>query len=1075
MRITKLQITALALGVLGGASAVCAATTAATLEYGKFPLSFEPNVGQVNAGVLYVARGSGYSLGLSADRVAIVTRADSRGRATTVNMRFVGATPRLKHEPAEPLAGKVNYLVGNSSRWHTDIPTFRRVHYRNIYEGIDLAFYGALGRLEYDFVIAPGADPRRIRLQFDGVPRLALSEEGDLLLGDRLRQHKPYAYQVAPDGSKTEVQARFALDAGRQVRFSVGTYDRARPLIIDPVLTYAAYLGGTGNEGIRGIKVDSAGNAFITGFTTSATFPTATAGALQTAYRGQGTLDRANFGDVFVGKLNPAGDAFVYATYLGGGGDEIGTALAIDAAGNAYVAGSTTSTDFPVSAGAVQRTFGGKGTFVAYSAGDAFVAKLNPGGNGLVYSTYLGGSLDEGATAIAVDAAGVVTVAGNTESTNFPVTPGAVQSQYRGAQNSSPVWGGDGWAARINATGSALVYCTYLGGRNDDIVTSVAVDSSGNTFLGGITYSPNFPTTAGAFQTTFRGVESLQFDQAAGDAFVSKLSDTGALTYSTLLGGSARDAVHALALDSTGNAYVSGITSSANFPVTAGVVQSTYRGAGTPAGLFFRGDAFVAKLNPAGSGLVFATYLGGTSDEVATAIAIEPNGNIVVVGFTLSSNFPLSADALQTTFGGGGGQDYFQMGDAFLSRLNPTATSILYSSYYGGRGDDGAGGLAVDGNGNAYFAGITLSNDLKVAGRPSPTTFGGFVPVFPRGDAFIAKVNFTGVTAGPPASISLVGAPSSGVAGTQQMLTAVVLDAQRNPVPGASVAFAGTNATVAPASAATDANGRATTRATLGSAGTASVTATVAGLAPARADITIVSGAEFPTITAIVNGASFRTQLSAGSWMTLAGSNLAPAVAQAAEVPLPTTLGGVRVRVNNVFAPLTYVSPTQINAQLPYEIPAGQASVIVEVNGASHSALFQVIGAAPGIFVYGNNRAVAQNVDAAGGVTLNTADNPIVAGGIVLVYFTGQGRLDNAVPTGGVASASPLSRVASSASVTIGGRTAQVPFLGMTPGFVALTQGNLLVPDDLPTGDYPIVITIDGVESNGPVIGVRGK
>jgi uncharacterized protein (TIGR03437 family) len=344
-----------------------------------------------------------------------------------------------------------------------------------------------------------------------------------------------------------------------------------------------------------------------------------------------------------------------------------------------------------------------------------------------------------------------------------------------------------------------------------------------------------------------------------------------------------------------------------------------------------------------------------------------------------------------------------------------------------------------------------------------------------RGDDATGEVAVDGVTAGPPASVSFIGGTQTGGAGSQITLTAEVLDAQRIPVSGATIAFAAANAAVTPASAATDAAGRATTRATLGSTGTATVTATVSGIPAATANITVASNVPPPSISAVLKGASFRIAISPGSWMTLVGSNFAASEAQAT-FPLPTILGGVRVRVNNSVVPVYYVSPGQINVQLPYEVRTGQTSAVVEVNGTDSLPLaFQVIPAAPGIFMFGNNRAVVQNADAQGGVTLNTANNPIQAGGVILVYFTGQGPLDNPIATGGLASGAPLSRVTAAASVTIGGKPAQALFLGMTPGYVALAQGNIVVPGDLPTGDYPVVITIDGVQSNGPVISVTGK
>jgi adhesin/invasin len=303
-----------------------------------------------------------------------------------------------------------------------------------------------------------------------------------------------------------------------------------------------------------------------------------------------------------------------------------------------------------------------------------------------------------------------------------------------------------------------------------------------------------------------------------------------------------------------------------------------------------------------------------------------------------------------------------------------------------------------------------------------------------------------------------------------------VLDAQKNPVPNTTVTFTATNATLNPATATTEATGRAVTRVTLGTAGSASVSAAVAGLAPVTFVFTVTASATVPTISAVVNGASFLRPLAPGSWMTLGGQNLAKAVATANAVPFPTTLGGVRVRVNNTFVPLLYVSSIQVNVQLPYEIPAGQATAVIEVDGTSSASFpFQVTATGPGIFVFGNNRAVVQNVDASGAVTLNTSDDPVKAGGIIIAYLTGQGPLDNPLATNALAPSSPLSRATSTYSATIGTRPAAVAFLGMTPGFVALAQANITVPDDLPTGDYPLVISVGGVDSNGPLISVVAK
>jgi len=334
-----------------------------------------------------------------------------------------------------------------------------------------------------------------------------------------------------------------------------------------------------------------------------------------------------------VTKLNPTGSGLVYSTYLGGSGDDNGTSIGVDAAGNAYVMGGTSSTNFPTTAGAFQRTFGG-------GISDAFVTKLNPAGSGLVYSTYLGGSGSEGGFGIAVDAGGNAYVTGHTGSTNFPTTTGAFQTSFGGG-------GFDAFVTKLNSTGSALVYSTYLGSSGTDNGNGIAVDAAGNAYVTGDTTSANFPTTTGAFQTTFRG----GFD----DAFVTKLNSTGsALVYSTYLGGSSTDNGTSIAVDAVGNAYVTGGTFSTNFPTTTGAFQTTLSGLE---------DAFVTKLNPLGTGLVYSTYLGGSGSDVGDGITVDalPTPNAYVTGFTDSTNFPTTAGAFQTTLGGGE--------DAFVAKI----------------------------------------------------------------------------------------------------------------------------------------------------------------------------------------------------------------------------------------------------------------------------------------------------------------------------------------------------------------------------------------------------------------------
>jgi hypothetical protein len=564
------------------------------------------------------------------------------------------------------------------------------VRYSEVYPGIDVVYYGNQRRLEYDFVVEPGRNPDAIALEFAGAEKMEVEPEtGDLLLGigeKIIRQHKPVVYQETSAG-KREVDGRYALRSGGRVGFEVGEYDRNATLIIDPVLVYSTFLGGNGSqEQGKSIAVDSTGNAYVAGFTESADFPTANAA--------QGT-NRGAF-DVFVTKLNAAGSALVYSTYLGGSGSELCQALAVDSTGNAYVTGSTVSTDFPT-VNAIQSTTGSPG------ASDAFVAKLSTSGSALVYSTYLGGTGFEAGISIAVDSTGNAYVTGFTESTNFPIA-NALQSTF-----GPPA---DAFVTKLNAAGSALVYSTFLGGIGQDQGESIAVDSAGNTFVTGYTHSNDFPTL-NALQGTPGGDR---------DAFVTKLNAAGsALVYSTYLGGSDLDVSESMAVDSAGNAYLTGMTHSANFP-TANALQSALGGLA---------DSFVTKLNATGSALVYSTYLGGNEHDVGYGIAVDPAGNASVTGFTVSTNFPV-VNPFQSTIGRAGFED------AFVTKLNAAGSALVYSTYLGGTDRDGGFAIAVDSAGDAYVTGSTFS-------RCFPTTAGAFDTSWSLGfeDAFITKISET--------------------------------------------------------------------------------------------------------------------------------------------------------------------------------------------------------------------------------------------------------------------------------------------------------------------------------------------
>ncbi len=669
-------------------------------SYGQVPLAFERNRGQSDRRVRYLARGAGYGLFLT-DRGAVLSlRRGSgvpgkRGRGAVLSLAFAGAATHPLVVGSDRLAGTANYMVGSDrSRWRTGVPTFSRVGYRSLWRGIDAVYYGRRGSLEYDFRVAPGADPARIGLSFTGAD-VRVDRRGDLilgLLGARVRQRRPLAYQVIA-GLRRVVASGYVLSHGR-VGVRVGSYDRRFPLVVDPVLSYSTYLGGSGDDVGNGIAVDSAGSAYVTGTTTSAKFPIA--GALQSTSSGNE--------DAFVAKLNPAGSALSYSTYLGGSNLDRAFGVAVDSAGSAYVTGFAGSTDFPT-AGALQST--------NPHGNDAFVAKLNPAGSALSYSTYLGGSSLDWGYGVAVDSAGSAYVTGSTRSANFP-TAGALQRTSGGDA--------DAFVAKLNPAGSALTYSTYLGGSTLDEGRGVAVDSAGSAYVTGTTGSTNFPT-AGALQRANGG--------GSGDAFVAKLNPAGsALTYSTYLGGSTLDWGRGVAVDSAGSAYVTGSTDSDDFP-TARALQRTNGGGND--------DAFVAKLNPAGSALPYSTYLGGSNGDTGRGIAVDSAGSAYVTGRTGSPNFP-TAGAPQRKNGGGSG-------DAFVAKLNPAGSALPYSTYLGGSNIDAGNAIAVDTAGSAYVTGLTTSANFPTADALQPTNGGGG-----NYDAFVAKLTGRGDETAPRVS-----------------------------------------------------------------------------------------------------------------------------------------------------------------------------------------------------------------------------------------------------------------------------------------------------------------------------------
>jgi hypothetical protein len=747
----------------------------AVSRYEELPLSFEVNQGQADPSVKFVSHTSGAAVFLTNTEVVLSLASQAAHKTAEpkiVRMQFIGANDRAPISGLDELPGKSNYFIGSDPhKWRTNISTYAKVQYQDVYPGVDLIYYGNPRQLEYDWVVSPGADPETIRLSFSGADHVDIDRQGDLVLhmpdGGDIRQHKPTVYQDLDNGRR-EVSASYVLDDSDQIAFHVAAYDRSRPLVIDPTLTYSTYISSFGAVAFATV-VDSGGNAYIAGGTTSIF---TTPGVVQPSFGGgDGTIAGSDFGpiDAFVTKINAAGSGAVYSTYLGGRGDDvIFGALAVDAGGNAYVAGFTDSTNFPVTPGAFQTALAigqcsEDGT--TRPCQDGFVTKLNSTGSALVYSTYLGGKQGDNTSDLAVDSAGNAYVAGQTDSDDFPITAGAFQRTRAHPQQFGG--GADGFITKLNPSGTALVYSTYLGGDNDDGIASIAIDDSGNAYVTGETQSTNFPRTTGAFQsasgadvgTVVGGTPGGGGGPSGTDAFVTKINASGsALVWSTYLGGAGGDRAQGIAVDGSGNVYVAGTTQSTNFPTTAGAVQRAYGGGpGMDGGCGFVtdrcGDAFITKLNSSGSGLVYSTYLGGSAGDWAARIRVTSSGAAYVTGFTGSANFP-TANTFQTSFGGA-------TGDAFVANLSASG-ALVYSTYLGGANEDAGFGLAIDAAGNAYVTGYTLSSDFPTVTPIRGST--GFI------DAFIAKLpavagSTTGggggggggggdQTGGPPAGVS---------------------------------------------------------------------------------------------------------------------------------------------------------------------------------------------------------------------------------------------------------------------------------------------------------------------------------
>ncbi|HEY1265372.1 MAG TPA: SBBP repeat-containing protein [Terriglobales bacterium] len=728
--------------------------------YGQLPLFFEPNQGQSAPAVKFLARGSGYGIFITGDETVLTTQ--RAGTGSLMRMSLVGAAQGPVAGMGE-LPGKSNYLVGKDpAKWRRGIPQFARVRQSGVYRGVDLVYYGKQGRLEYDFEVAPGADPRLIVLQFDGIEGTKLEANGDLALGTdgQLRLESPLIYQTIGN-EKRRVAGRFVLKGKNQVGFELGPYDETRALVIDPVFTYSTYLGGVGAETSPSIAVDSTLSAYIAGTTSSADFPIPTG---NTPF--QSCLNNPACGggssDVFVAKLDPAGSTLLFATYLGGTGDDVNAGIAVDTGLSIIVAGRTASPDFPTANALLATASGNHG----------FVSKLDLNGENLLYSTYLGGTGTDAVTGVALDVKNKIYVTGTTTSTDFPTTAEAFQTSSRGNTQF--------FISKIDpATSGAqsLPYSTYFGGGNPvagvAVGGGIAVDKNSNVYITGTTNflntgnnaSTDFPilnAVEGCLGTPVTGA-SCPTGVTATDAFVAKLNPAGAvgtqLIYSTYIGGAGNDTGTGIALDSSANAYLTGSTTSADLPSlplpTSPVGFQPAISCSTAANPCPASDAFVTKLSSFTTGttttptvtILYFSYLGGTGNDSGTAIAVDTLSGARLTGTTASGDFNLSNPI--------SGQGSFRGGatDAFVARLDTTtATSpVHFSSYLGGGGADHGTGIAVDASGASYVTGDTTSGNFPLQ-NAAQTGLNG------SSDAFVSKL-------GGAVSLTLTGTASPNPAG----------------------------------------------------------------------------------------------------------------------------------------------------------------------------------------------------------------------------------------------------------------------------------------------------------------------
>jgi uncharacterized protein (TIGR03437 family) len=1038
---------------------------------GASPHWFEPNLGQTNPAVDFL----GTSVCLGDSKVAI------RANHQTVVMSLAGANHNARMEALDQLPGVSNWFLGNDpTKWRSGVRHYARVLYRDVYPGIDQVFYyNAVGQLEFDFIVAPDADPHAIQLSYNYPVRT--DSEGNLLIAD-VRIERPKVYQ-----NGREIACKYVVRSNQLVRLALSTYDRAHPLTIDPTIVYSTYLGGNAQNVAAGIAVDGSGSMYVTGSLESPSYPD-----LNPFQQTSSTSQL-----VALAKFLPDGQALQYYTFVGGTGQNYSLAIAIDGFGGAYAAGDTTSTNFPV-LNAAQPVFGG-------GFSNAFIFKLTPTGQ-LMYSTYLGGGNQDQANGLAVDSSGAAFVAGYTYSTDFPV-----KNALQPTMTKAP----DAFVAKLSPDGSQFEFATYLGGNSSDYGKNIALDSSGNPVVVGSTSSTDFPVLS-PLQASLGG--PIMFSSSG---FITRISSAGdKILYSTYFGpGTAYVALEDVVLDGSGNILVSGEVEGPGLPVV-NPVQSTYGGG--------QSELVIAKLDPQGTSAVFITYFGGNDLDESRGIATDATGNVYVTGFTYSTDFPVK-DSIQTF----GNKTQSFKDDVYLVQLSP-AGALVYSTLIGGDGDDRASGVALDPEGGIYLAGSTSSSNFPLK-NPLQATYGtGPEDMFimklapdvapPSLSATPAILSFGYTIGGPlPASQQVTVSSSAGASSfapssnatwltftassnsTPATLTISVDPAALTPgnYPGVIQIDSQTSIQVtlnvlaaAPAvtsaSPGTIAVGSPTTTVTITGSGfengavvqlnglslptvfvngttlqftldqsylTQATTLSFIVVNPQSAPsepIRLIVGVPAPQFTAasVVNAASYTGgAVAPGEIVTIFGSNFG-------------TMANTRVQFGTVAAVLVFVNSTQVSATVPYSVTgATQTSLTISSNGvASAPATLAVAPSSPAIFTAnasGKGQAAAENPD----YSINGPSHPALVGSVVALYGTGGGPLTT----------DTLARLMLPVSATVGGLPAQVDYAGIAPGLVqGAMQINVAIPSAVTPGpSVPVVVTVGSAVSNKVTIVVQ--